>query len=162
MSILHGKDRGRFQTALYKMQTSDEARKNLAKYFNYDLSQRMLMASQARGEELPKESWQEYIQVNTSWQDAKSLNEFNNRVMAAATSKDNKYYTDDVIKATIKGIGIGAQINHVMTKDEINHFVEKWSTAVEKYYKNDPEALEELKTYVKRQVEELNKAEIKH
>lgn len=156
LTIANSEDTGRITTGLYKMQASDKDRQELAvKYHSFGLDEKILKAQKERGEEFNQESWQEYVEVNTSWKDETSLTEYHNQVMSAA--KEGKL-AEEVVKATHKGIGVGAQINHVMTSEQKTAFVEKWTSDVKEYYGEDSKEYKELKSYVEQKVEEYNKA----
>ena len=158
MTTASSKDTGKMQKGLYKMQSSDKARQQLAvEYHSFGLDKKILNAQKERGEEPNQESWEEYVQINASWKDEKSLNQYHTDVMTAANEgKLDK----QVFKATTKGIGIGAQINHVLSAEEKTSFIERWTSDIKNYYGADSEEYKEVKAYVEQKVEEYNKAQI--
>ena len=158
LAIANSKDTGRLTTGLYKMQPSDKARQELAvKYHSFGLDEKILNAQKARGDEFNKESWQEYVKVNASWKDEKSLIKYHTDVLTAVSEGK---LAKEVFKATTKGIGFGARINHVMSGEEKSQFIEKWTTDIKNYYGENSDEYKEIKAYVEQKVEEYNKAQL--
>ena len=141
------------------MQRNDEARKELANNDIYENDLLHLKIYQARGENLQSEDYQSYVQTKNSWKDADALDQYYEDFKAAIDERQKySFLTDDIIKATYQGIGVGAQINHVMTSEQKTAFVEKWTSDVKEYYGEDSKEYKELKSYVEQKVEEYNKA----
>lgn len=152
---------GKMTNALYSIQPNDKARAKLAKMHSFGLDEKILKAQQARGEKFNPESYQEYVQTNVSWKDSESLNAYQDEVMNAANNKKDPKYsflTDEIIMATNKGVGIGAQMNHIMTSSEKAEFAERWTNDVKNYYGENSKEYKSLKSYVEQKVEEYSSA----
>ena len=159
LSIVNREDFVERNKKLYGMQRNDEARKELANNDIYENDLLHLKIYQARGENLQSEDYQSYVQTKNSWKDADALDQYYEDFKAAIDERQKySFLTDDIIKATYQGIGVGAQINHVMTSEQKTAFVEKWTSDVKEYYGEDSKEYKELKSYVEQKVEEYNKA----
>ena len=147
--------------ALYDMQASDELRKELAKADDYNIDKRLLKSYEAEGIKFDEEAYQKMVARKTSWKDKTSLTEYYAQFNSALENREeNTYLTEEVVNTTYKGIGVGAQINHVMTEDEKSEFVETWNSDVKAYYGEDSKQYKELKSHVEQKVEEYNKGEV--
>ena len=161
LTMLSPNDAEKCHEALYDMQASDELRKELAKADDYNIDKRLLKSYEAEGIKFDEEAYQKMVARKTSWKDKTSLTEYYAQFNSALENREeNTYLTEEVVNTTYKGIGVGAQINHVMTEDEKSEFVETWNSDVKAYYGEDSKQYKELKSHVEQKVEEYNKGEV--
>ena len=161
LTMLSPNDAEKCHEALYDMQASDELRKELAIADDYNIDKRLLKSYEAEGIKFDEEAYQKMVARKTSWKDKTSLTEYYAQFNSAlANREENTYLTEEVVNTTYKGIGVGAQINHVMTEDEKSEFVKTWNSDVKAYYGENSKQYEELKSHVEQKVEEYNKGEV--
>lgn len=157
---------GDYAEKLLETRSDDAERMVVANKMDYNFyEEEILKELHEQGEQINAEALSKYNENVVAWKDTNASYVYQNDYKKAR-ERFNKgeapdYYSEEVFKSTAEGIGVGAQINHVMSAEEKATFTALWEKDAKDF--GDKDVIEsvnqKVETYKQEHPEEAKEIE---